>query len=1015
MTVLALERPLLAAVAVAAMAPSVAMGAEAAGACARDLTQYRLQTWSVDDGLPLDTVNAIAQTPDGFLWAGTESGLARFDGHTFERDLPGLESIAEVGPFVEAMVVDADGNLLVGTGANGLLVVDASGVQVLHSVQRPVDAVTATSDGRVWFGVRGEGLLVIDAPGAPARRVTGDGDGLTTVTALAPRSRGGVWVGYPGAGVYHADASGLHRVADVDTLDALQVEAVLETDDGALHVAAREGLYQLLDGTVTRDEPVQSYVVSLWADAAGTLWGASAGHGIFRRCGDVVQRLDQRVGLPLDSVMQVLGDGAGGAWAATGGGGLAYLHPAVATPFTPHKGLPTQPMLPVLATRDGALWAGSFGGGLVRIVDDSVEVLTVEDGLPSDFVFSLAEDADGSLWVGTRAGIAQLVDGGVVATLDADDGLPAESIASLLHDGERLWAGTISALVGIGADGVHVHAPEVGDYDGYIVNLHRDSRGVLWIAVDGGGVFMLRDGRVNRAPFQDRLESTLIMGFHEAPDGALWIATGRGLARWDGESVSRVSVQHGLVDPMLFSIIDDGAGAMWVSGNSGVSRIALDALDAIVRGERDTLSPRRFTRADGMPSTETNGGFQPTATRDTRGRLWYPTMAGLARFDPAAIDADHRVPEVYVVRMQAETVSLNPATPPGAIGPRPAFIDVRFSAPEYRDTHRLEFRYRRPRIDTDWYRTADRQALYHQPGPGRFEFEVQARIGDGAWSESATVTLNVQPHLLESPWFWLLVILVVAGVGVVLVTWRYRVYARRREARQQAQKLEAVGLLAGGIAHDFNNVLAVVMSGTESIMDRLPHDSTARRDAEAVLSVAERGAALTRQLLTFSRQRPGDREWLDLASEIRGLEEFLSRLLPRGVELHMGLDPAAGRALIDRVHLQQVMLNLVTNARDAMPEGGRIEVALWATDGGACLSVGDQGSGIDPDVARRLFEPFFTTKSEGRGTGLGPAVTYGIVQGAGGRIDVRSRQGGGTVFEVFLPTQRGETVSNTAG
>ena len=238
------------------------------------------------------------------------------------------------------------------------------------------------------------------------------------------------------------------------------------------------------------------------------------------------------------------------------------------------------------------------------------------------------------------------------------------------------------------------------------------------------------------------------------------------------------------------------------------------------------------------------------------------------------------------------------------------------------------------------------------------------------------------------------------------------------ERVRQSQKMEAVGQLAGGIAHDFNNHLTVILGHAEELRAALPPGSPARGDVDAVVEAAERSAALTQQLLAFARRQAVAVRVLDVNEVMRGMQEMLARLLPERIELSVVLAPSLPPVLADRGQLEQVVLNLVLNARDAIEGSGRIELTTAVgpleeklRDGGAgdaeelfaILRVSDDGTGMDDATRSRMFEPFFTTKPAGRGTGLGLSTVHGIVHQSGGAIVVRSAPGEGTDVEVYLP------------
>jgi signal transduction histidine kinase/CheY-like chemotaxis protein len=240
----------------------------------------------------------------------------------------------------------------------------------------------------------------------------------------------------------------------------------------------------------------------------------------------------------------------------------------------------------------------------------------------------------------------------------------------------------------------------------------------------------------------------------------------------------------------------------------------------------------------------------------------------------------------------------------------------------------------------------------------------------------------------------------------------------KEEQLRQAHKMEAIGRLSGGIAHDFNNLLSVIIGYAEDL-EATPHEcDKARRNAGQIRKAGERAASLTRQLLAFSRQQVLQARVLDLNGTINDLGKMLRRLIGEDIEFILALDPAAGNVKVDQSQIEQVILNLAVNARDAMPEGGKLTIATanaqldekhaekmpYVQPGSYVrLSVTDTGTGMDRETKAHIFEPFFTTKEKGKGTGLGLATVYGVVKQSGGYIWVTSEMGQGASFEIFLP------------
>jgi PAS domain S-box-containing protein len=289
------------------------------------------------------------------------------------------------------------------------------------------------------------------------------------------------------------------------------------------------------------------------------------------------------------------------------------------------------------------------------------------------------------------------------------------------------------------------------------------------------------------------------------------------------------------------------------------------------------------------------------------------------------------------------------------------------------------------------------------PG-GRVDVAARVRHKDGSWRYLEGILTN----LLDDP-----------SVGGIVNN--YRDATERRSLEQQviqAQKMEAVGRLAGGVAHDFNNILTAIGGYTDLLLEDLPLDDPRRQDVDEIHRAADRAAALTQQLLAFSRRQVLQPKVIDLNALVSNVERLLGRLIGEDVQLATALADDVGRVRVDPGQLEQVIVNLAVNARDAMPGGGRLTIETRNVDLDAAyaaehrtvvpgpyvvIAVSDTGTGMNADTQSHMFEPFFTTKEVGKGTGLGLATVYGIVKQSGGSIWVYSELGHGTTIKVYLP------------
>jgi signal transduction histidine kinase/ligand-binding sensor domain-containing protein/CheY-like chemotaxis protein len=1022
----------------------------------KSLRQFPHRSWLTKDGLPQSAIHALAQTPDGYLWGGTWEGLARFDGVSFASfdtlNTPGFQVRS-----VRCLTTDAEGTLWIGT--DGGLTRMKGGT--FYPVAAPLDvplrnlrALKATRDGSLWIATQGHGLVRL-ARGQFRVWNTDNGLASNQVKALAEDTSGTLWVGTTG-GLQHWDGTALRPRSPFEGIESPPVLSLAAGPSNTLWAGTESGMvYQRQDGLM-RPVPEASLpggpIEALYVDRPGTLWVGSTGRGLLRVANGQRSMLEAEQ-LMSNAVAALLEDAEGNMWIGAAEGGLHRLTDGVITPFGRHEGLPHDQLSSVFEARDGSLWFGGLGGGVSRLHEGKLTTWTTREGLVHDRVRSLSEAPDGSIWISTQLGLSRWHQGAITTSLGRAHGLPSGPTRVVHVDKEgTLWAGTLEGLARWNGERFELFTRKEGLPGNTITMLKERPAGGFWVGTADGGLAYFLHGRPVTVAMEGAPMYSEVQALHELPDGTLWIGTDEGLYRWKTGSLQRLDRKHGLFDDRIFQILPDGRGNLWMSCNKGLFRVAQEELEAVLEGKLERVRSHAYSAEDGMRAEECNGIGAPPGIRSRDGRLWFPTIRGVAIYDPEYPEAQRPppLPPVIIERILVDDTPV-PASEWDRIPVGNGQVEIHYTAPSLRAPQRLHFRYQLQGSDTSWVQAGHRRVAYYtRLSPGRYRFRVAAEsLDDGREAKGAELAFYLEPRFHQT-WAFrvacvLAAVLTMAG-GVWLRIYRLRRRERELQARVDqrtaelatvnadlqarlqelqdtrerlvhAEKMAAVGTLAAGVGHEINNPLAFIITNLHYAATEVRGAARREGDSERwdevklaldeALQGADRVKRIVQDLKTFSRMQPERmrrvevHQVLELALSMADAEV---RHRARVVKDHG--DPPA--VLGDETRLGQVFLNLVVNAAQAIPEGHADQHEIRITTrrdgkGQAVVAVSDTGSGIPPEVLPRIFEPFFTTKPVGVGTGLGLSICHSYVQAMGGDIRVRSELGRGTTFEVVLP------------
>lgn len=924
--------------------------AQAADRTTNSTARYNVRVWQTDEGLPHNSVHAVTQTPDGYLWVGTREGLARFDGARFvpleDAAAPELKHA-----WITALGVSRDGSLWIASESNGVTrLKDGRFTRFTAADGLPGDQIQCfleSRDGSLWLG-GDRGLSRFEA--GRFTRITGSELlNNNSVKALYEDARGILRVATV-KGLVSVNAEGLVSTNNFGIGPVTGVlKAVCEDRQGRLWLGATDALLRLMDGKLgsyaANKTLPEKITTSIYEDRAGQLWVGTYG-GLTRRVDGTLTPWWLNKAPIGDLIYTIYEDREQNLWVG-GRDGLYRLSPARFVTYTTQEGLNCNNVTSVCEDLFGDLWFGTWGGGVNRLHGGQFSVITATNGLTQDTVLSLHESRDRSLYVGMDypGGLNRVRPGGSNDFV-RPPGLINAAIR-VLHQDRRgaLWIGTSKGL-NVLRDGALETFTTNGLPGGNVTALCETRAGPIWIGTDGG-LSRWADGKFTNVTQREGLSHNDVNAIYEDADETLWVGTkGGGLNRLRAGQWTSYTTVQGLFSEEIYEIVEDDRGYLWMSCRRGIFRVNKQEFAALDQGTIPALTSTHFVRADGLATVQCNGVAKPAGWKSRDGQIWFPTIRGVVAVQPG-IRINPQPPPVWIEEVRAghrllRTGSLaNPAAPSVTVPPGAGDVEIHYTGLSLQVPEKVRFKYRLEAVDKNWTDAgAQRSVTYNNLAPGRYQFTVIAANNDSVWNETgATLALVVLPQFWQTWWFNLALF----AVPAFALVWAYRARGRR---------LREIEQLRIRIASDLHDDVGARLTKVAMITEQVERETDVNAARPHIHMIARTTRDITRAMDEIVWTINPKNDTLDnLANYIfHYAQEYFQNT---GVRCRLDLPPALPEHTLSTEYRHNLFMAVKEALNNILKHAGAAEarIRLAVADDRLTIAITDNGRGFAADRA----------------------------------------------------------------
>lgn len=948
--------------------------------------KYLPTQWTTENGLPQNSVSAIEQTPDGYLWLGTFGGVARFDGVRFRlyttANTPEIRSNR-----ISALAVDRQGELWIGTERGEIISYKAG-------------KFTLIDDGKETANV--------------------------AISELYADNNGFVWVG----------SRNRLRICEKNKCKNTEFESgvgqIRKDVEGTIWLLSHFKLFKIENGKYIHDEKIKENVIAIEPHPESGVWIIkNEEFGIYRNDEYKIQgKFPNSIGyvgtnVAPDGTLMISFN--------------KFIYQVKEGLFDNYKRYEIKNISGITSRKifvdqEGIIWSGRVGDGLIRLLNRRVQTLMIESDFPLTPVNSIAEDFDKSIWLATNQGLFKWKNGNIIKISKEKKFENYARGSVLIDDDGKLWNGTSEGLQSFSKGKFTLHKDISWEKAQSSNSLFEDSRKNLWYGCDGCGVFVsdkekliakystenglvenvvnvihespdgsmwfgtrggiscLKDGKFTNYKNENGLSNEYIRDIYEEADGTFWFGTyGGGLNRFKDGKFTSITAKDGLFDDIVSRILVDDEDNFWLLGNRGIYSVSRKMLNDFADGNINQVYCAAYTTADGMQVSEGNGGYQGAGLKTHDGKLWFPMINGVVIIDPKQEKLPPPKPVIEEVILNGSQIDISNKV---EINPGNESLEINYTGINFRKPEQIRFRYRLAGLDEKWTEAGLRRlANYPYLPSGNYRFQLTAANADGIWSETiAEFEIIVHPPFWKTWWF-----LVMVGVLGFIAVMSANLYRNRRFARTRLLQEEYTRKLlntqeserrriASDIHDNLGQQLLVIKNWAHYCLSKISEKDKLRRQIEQIdetaAQVLDEVRAMAKNLSPYHLDKAG------LTNTVIYMVKQVAE--SDGIELEMKFDdiddflPKEDEIYLYRI-IQEAMNNVVKHS-----EAEKVSVSAVVKENKLKVQIKDNGKGFK----------FYQGESENFGHGLSGMVKRAEMMS--GNLNIVSAKGKGTLIALEL-------------